>query len=69
MEVVYLLFAITVFSRLDVCLPAKQYCLPGHDCWPTLEEVEEFKSYLTPTNEDCHGFPTYSSIDEPGNMN
>ena len=69
MEVVYLLFAISVFNRLSVGLSAKQYCQPGQECWPTLAEVEEFKSYLTPTNDDCHGFPTFSSIDEPGNIN
>ena len=67
----WVLTAIVSISLLHVVIlgsSAKDYCQPQDECWPTSEEVEQFKQYLTPTGEDCHGLPTFSSVDEPGSL-
>ena len=68
MELVYIIFVIAVLDSLLVGVFAKEYCEPGKECWPKIDEIEKFKSYLTSTDKDCHGLPTFSSIDEPGSI-
>ena len=55
-----------ILNQAVIGLPSNRYCQPGESCWPTDEEVEQFKSYLTPDDEQCHSLPTFSSLDEPG---
>ena len=62
--VIGLTFHTTVTSTLGE--ETKKYCQPGEECWPTTEEIEQFKMHLSPTGRDCHRFPTFTSIDEPG---
>ena len=63
---IYKFFAVFFLLNQGLVLATKEYCQPGETCWPTTVEIEEFKSYLTPKNEECHGLPTFSSLDEPG---
>ena len=66
MWLLYTLFGIALFNKFTLVSSTKHYCQPEEECWPTSEEVEEFKKYLTPKHDDCYGFPTFSSVDEPG---
>ena len=63
---IYKFFAVFFLLNQGLVLATKEYCQPGETCWPTTAEIEEFKSYLTPKNEECHGLPTFTSLDEPG---
>ena len=54
---------------LTKCHASKEYCQPGNnECWPTVEELESFKSSLSQANECLPNFPTFTSEDEPGEM-
>ena len=65
----YSLFTGFLLFRFSIGSSARHYCQPGESCWPTVEEVEQFKSYLSPADdEECHSLPTFSSFDEPGKL-
>ncbi len=63
MKTVLLLF----FAALGLA-SARTYCQPeDSQCWPTSEEIEEFKSSLSPETLDClNDFPTFTSQDDKG---
>ena len=63
---IYKFFAVFFLLIQGLVLATKEYCQPGESCWPTIEEVEQFKSYLSPTDEECYSLPTFTSLDEPG---
>ena len=66
MRAFYSLFTGFLLFKFSIGSSARHYCQPGESCWPTVEEIEQFKSYLSPTDEECHSLPTFSSFDEPG---
>ena len=66
MKIIYLCLVSLLLIESSIASSERHYCQPGESCWPTIEEVEQFKSYLSPTNEECHSLPTFSSFDEPG---
>ena len=66
MKVIYFGLISFMLFESPIASSVRHYCQPGESCWPTTEEVEQFKSYLSPTNEECYTLPTFSSLDEPG---
>ena len=68
MRAFYSLFTGFLLFRFSIGSSARHYCQPGESCWPTVEEVDQFKSYLSPADEECHSLPTFSSFDEPGKL-
>ena len=57
-----------IFASWAALALGKNYCQPSDSsCWPTSQEIEEFKSSLSPPSGQClQDFPTYASKDEPG---
>ena len=63
-------FLVVLVGALIAQIFAKDFCQPGDEnCWPTLDEIEIFKTSLSPSSVDClDTFPTFTSKDEPGQL-
>ena len=63
-------YKIVIFINFLSLAFTKEYCQPGNEsCWPTSDEIENFKNSLTAPSSEClQSFPTFTSKNEPGDQ-
>lgn len=62
-----LVLLLSLLTNVANCI---EYCQPETaSCWPTPDEIQAFKANLEEPNDECLvDFPTFTSLDEPGDL-
>ena len=59
----------SILFLLFVTTNAREYCQPSNStCWPTKDQIQDLKKSLSVPNDCLTNIPTFSSLDEEGDL-